>query len=379
MPVALFVFGTRPEAIKLAPLIAELRRQSSFDVRVCVTGQHREMLAQVLRLFEIVPDADLDLMKPNQDLAEVTAAILVGVGGVLRAMRPDVVVVQGDTNSAFAAGLAAFYAGIDVAHVEAGLRSGDALAPWPEEVNRKLLSVVTRFHFAPTDDARANLLREGADPARVHVTGNTVIDALHAAVSRIAGDDVLRTRLDSELAFLDRARRLILVTGHRRESFGAGFESICGALEQIACDNEDVEIIYPVHLNPNVRQPVQRILGRSERIHLVEPVDYLSFVHLMTRSDFIMTDSGGVQEEASTLGKPVLILRDTTERPEGVRGGNMRLVGTERHAIVSEAKLLLRDPAHRAKMSQPTGVFGDGKASARIARVLNDAARLPTT
>jgi UDP-N-acetylglucosamine 2-epimerase (non-hydrolysing) len=257
-----------------------------------------------------------------------------------------------------------------VAHVEAGLRSGDSLAPWPEEVNRKLLSVVSRFHFAPTEDARENLLREGTDPSRIHVTGNTVIDALQQAVSRLADDGELRERIDSELSFLDRGRRLILVTGHRRESFGSGFESICHALAEIASEHGDVEIVYPVHLNPNVRRPVHRILGRSERVHLIDPADYLSFVRLMTRSEFILTDSGGVQEEASSLGKPVLIMRDCTERPEGVRTGNMRLVGTGCAAIVSEAKLLLRDPAHRATMSRPSSAFGDGKASVRIARIL---------
>jgi UDP-N-acetylglucosamine 2-epimerase (non-hydrolysing) len=373
MSRVLFVFGTRPEAIKLAPLIAELRRDAAFTVRVCVTGQHREMLAQVLRLFDIVADADLDVMKPNQDLAEMAAAILANLGGVLRAMRPDVVVVQGDTTTAFAAGLAAFYAGIDVAHVEAGLRSGDPSAPWPEEVNRKLLSVVARFHFAPTEDARTNLLSEGTDPSRIHVTGNTVIDALQRAVARIAGDDVLRERLDSEFAFLDPDRRLILVTGHRRESFGPGFESICGALAEIAGANPDVEIVYPVHLNPNVRLPVRRLLGGSARVHLIEPVDYLSFVHLMTRSDFILTDSGGVQEEASTLGKPMLVMRDTTERPEAVRGGNARVVGTQSGAIVSEAKLLLSDPVHHKTMSRPSTAFGDGTASAQIAAILRTA------
>jgi UDP-N-acetylglucosamine 2-epimerase (non-hydrolysing) len=370
MPVVLFVFGTRPEAIKLAPLIEELRRDASLTVRVCVTGQHREMLAQVLRLFDITPDVDLDLMKPDQDLATIAAGVLENMREVLRAVRPDVVVVQGDTTSAFAAGLAAFYAGIDVAHVEAGLRSGDPTAPWPEEVNRRLLSVVARVHFAPTEEARANLLREGTDPTHVHVTGNTVIDALNQTISRIAADDALRARLDSELSFLDRQRRLILVTGHRRENFGPGFESICEALAEIAAEHDDVEIVYPVHLNPNVREPVHRILGKSKRIHLIEPVDYLSFVHLMTRSDFILTDSGGVQEEAATLGKPVLLLRDTTERPEGVRGGNMRIVGTERDTIVSEARRLLHDPSHHASMSRPSNAFGDGMASARIASIL---------
>ena len=370
MPVVLFVFGTRPEAIKLAPLIEELRRDPFFDARVCVTGQHREMLAQVLRHFDIVPDIDLDLMKPDQDLATVAAAILERMREVLRSTRPDVVVVQGDTTSAFAAGLAAFYAGIDVAHVEAGLRSGDLSAPWPEEANRRLLSVVTRFHFAPTEEARANLMREGTDPAHVHVTGNTVIDALHETVDRIAADDALRMRLDAEFSFLDRDRRLILVTGHRRENFGPGFESICNALAAIAFEHENIEILYPVHLNPNVRGPVHRILGESTRIHLIEPIDYLSFIHLMTRSDFILTDSGGVQEEAATLGKPVLLMRDTTERPESVRGGNMLIVGTERETIVSEARRLLRDPAHHASMSRASNAFGDGMASSRIAAIL---------
>jgi UDP-N-acetylglucosamine 2-epimerase (non-hydrolysing) len=372
MPSVLFVFGTRPEAIKLAPVIDELKRDPAFRVRVCVTGQHREMLEQVLRLFDIVPDVDLELMQRDQELGALAASILTGVGGVLRDARPDVVIVQGDTTSAFAAGLAAFYAGVDVAHVEAGLRSGDISAPWPEEANRRLLSVVTRFHFAPTGDARANLVREGVDPARVHVTGNTVIDALQKTVARIAGDDALRARLDADLAFLDRNRRLILVTGHRRESFGAGFESICHALADIAREHEDVEIVYPVHLNPNVREPVHRILGGQERIHLIDPVDYLTFVSLMTRSDFILTDSGGVQEEAPTLGKPVLVMRDTTERPEGVRAGNVRLVGTQREAIVAAASLLLRDRAEHATMSRPSAVFGDGTAAVRIAAILRD-------
>jgi UDP-N-acetylglucosamine 2-epimerase (non-hydrolysing) len=370
MPAVLFVFGTRPEAIKLAPLIEELRRDSSFEVRVCVTGQHRELLGQVLRHFDIAPDTDLDLMKPDQSLAAVAAAILENMPEVMRVMRPDVVVVQGDTTSAFAAGLAAFYAGIDVAHVEAGLRSGNVLAPWPEEVNRRLLSVVTRFHFAPTEEARANLLREGTDPSHVHVTGNTVIDALHETVARIAADEAFRTQLNSQLSFLDRDRRLILVTGHRRENFGAGFESICEALAEIAAENENVEIVYPVHLNPNVREPVHRILGKSARIHLMAPVDYATFVHLMTRSDFILTDSGGVQEEAATLGKPVLLLRDTTERPEGLRGGNMRIVGTKRDVIVSETRRLLREPAHYKTMSRQTNAFGDGTASTQIAAIL---------
>jgi UDP-N-acetylglucosamine 2-epimerase (non-hydrolysing) len=374
MPSVLFVFGTRPEAIKLAPLIEELRRDPAFDVRVCVTGQHREMLAQVLELFAIVPDADLEVMTPGQELAGIAAAILDRLPAVLRTVKPELVVVQGDTTSAFAAGLAAFYANIDVAHVEAGLRSGDPAAPWPEEVNRRLLSVVARFHFAPTEDARANLLREGIDPTRVHVTGNTVIDALHATVAHIDNDAELRTRLDAEFPY----RRMILVTGHRRESFGEGLESICHALAAIAREN-DVDIVYPVHLNPQVQEPVQRILGGSERVHLIDPIDYVSFVYLMTRSHFILTDSGGVQEEAPTLGKPVLVMREITERPEAVRDGNARIVGTDRDAIVAEANRLLRDDEHHARMSRPSDAFGDGRAAARIRAVLTGAAFPPAT
>ncbi|HEX6642305.1 MAG TPA: UDP-N-acetylglucosamine 2-epimerase (non-hydrolyzing) [Thermoanaerobaculia bacterium] len=375
MYTILFVFGTRPEAIKLAPLIEELRANPAFAIRVCVTGQHREMLAQVLRLFDIVPNHDLDVMTPNQDLSDLAAAILGRMRDVLRTVQPSLVVVQGDTTSAFAAGLAAFYAGIDVAHVEAGLRSGDPSAPWPEEVNRRLLSVVARFHFAPTEEARANLLREGIDPARIHVTGNTVIDTLMRTVARIGGDEDLRARLDEEFPFLDRERRMILVTGHRRENFGAGLELICSALAAIASENRDIDIVYPVHLNPNVRRPVQQLLGKSAGVHLIDPVDYVSFVHLMTRSHFILTDSGGVQEEGPTLGKPVLVMRDTTERPEAVRGGNARVIGTQRDAIVSAATLLLRDHAHHKTMSRPSNAYGDGRASSRIAAVLRAAVR----
>jgi UDP-N-acetylglucosamine 2-epimerase (non-hydrolysing) len=366
----LFVFGTRPEAIKLAPLIKELHRAGGDAVRVCVTGQHREMLAQVLRLFDIVPDVDLDLMQVDQDLASVAAAVVAKVGEVLRESRPRLVIVQGDTTSAFAAGLAAFYAGVDVAHVEAGLRSGDPSAPWPEEVNRRLLSVVASVHFAPTDDARDNLLREGVDPAQVHVTGNTVVDALRTATAAIETDAELRGRLESGFTFLDRARRLILVTGHRRESFGAPFEAMCHAFADIAREHREVELVYPVHLNPHVQEPVRRILGETDRVHLIAPVDYLAFVHLMTRCEFILTDSGGVQEEASSLGKPVLVMRDTTERAEAVRSGNARLIGTQRETIVSEARLLLRDDEHRERMSRPSAVFGDGKAAVRIAEIL---------
>ena len=376
MTRALLVFGTRPEAIKLGPLIAELRRDPEFTVSICVSGQHREMLAQALDLFGIVPDIDLDLMRPGQSPADVAAAVLAVLPRVLHETSPDVVIVQGDTTTAFAAGLAAFYAGIDVAHVEAGLRSGDPSAPWPEEINRRLLGGLARFHFAPTEDAKENLLREGADPSRVWMTGNTVVDALRAAVARLSNDSALRARVEAELPALDPARRLVLATGHRRESFGAALESICLALRDIALEHRDVEIVYPVHLNPNVREPVRRLLGGEERIHLVEPVSYLPFVQLLTRCELVLTDSGGVQEEASTLGRPVLVLRDTTERQEGVRSGNMLVVGTARDAIVAAANRLLGDPACREAMSRPSSVFGDGTASARIARILRETVAL---
>jgi UDP-N-acetylglucosamine 2-epimerase (non-hydrolysing) len=354
-----FVFGTRPEAIKLAPVIEELRRDpASFDVRVCVTGQHREMLAQVLDLFGITPDVDLALMQHDQSLTDVAARVLIEVRRVLDKLAPRLVIVQGDTTSAMAAGLAAFYARVDVAHVEAGLRSGDLDAPWPEEANRRLLSVVTRFHFAPTEEAKEQLLREGA--REVFVTGNTVIDAL------------LRVR-DVELPFLSPDRRLVLVTGHRRENFGEGLESICHALADLVGDFDDVEIVYPVHLNPNVRQPVHAILGDRERVQLLDPVDYPTFVTLMKRATLILSDSGGVQEEAPSLGKAVLLMRDTTERPEAVRAGNVRLVGTSRERIVAEAGALLRDPAQLAEMAQVRHVFGDGHAARRIADVLRSA------
>lgn len=370
MRTVLFVFGTRPEAIKLAPVISALRRDSSFDVQVCVTGQHREMLGQVLRLFDILPDFDLDLMQPGQDLGSVTTGVLTSLPSVFRESDPALIIVQGDTTSAFAAGLAAFYAGIDVAHVEAGLRSGNPLAPWPEEVNRRLISVVARFHFAPTEDARAHLLREGVDPASVRVTGNTVIDALAATAARIEADAELRDGIERELEFLDPGRKLVLVTGHRRESFGEGVESICRALAAIAAEHDDVHIVYPVHLNPQVQEPVHRILAGVERVHLIAPVDYATFVYLMTRAHLILTDSGGVQEEAPFLGKPVLVMRETTERPEALRAGNARLVGTDTETIVAEARRVLRDPAHREAMSRVSTVFGDGHAAERIAQIL---------
>ena len=350
----LFVFGTRPEAIKLAPVIEELSHEpASFDVRVCVTGQHREMLTQVLDLFRIRPDLDLQLMRPDQHPADVAASVMAGVRRIVDDLKPAVVIVQGDTTSAMAAALAAFYAGIDVAHVEAGLRSGDLEAPWPEEANRRLITVVAKMHFAPTEHARSCLEREGA--TGVVVTGNTVVDAL----LQVRGDG-------SSFSFLDDARRLVLVTAHRRESFGAPLESICHAVAELARAHPDVEIVYPVHPNPNVRTMVHAILGGQDRVHLIEPVDYQQFVWLMRRSTLILSDSGGVQEEAPALGKAVLLLRDTTERPEAVEAGNVRIVGTDRARIVAEAGALLRDPERLAEMAQVRYPFGDGHASKRI-------------
>lgn len=370
----LFVFGTRPEAIKLAPLILELRTRSRFGVTVCVTGQHREMLDQVLRLFEIVPEHDLGIMKPNQDLTDIVASSLVALRSLLRSERFDRIIVQGDTTTTFAASLAAFYARIPVAHVEAGLRTGNYSAPWPEELNRVLTSAIADLHFAPTTRAKANLIREGVSPEAIHVTGNTVIDALLAIRSRLGLDADLTSRIELEFAFIPCEATVILVTGHRRESFGPAFEEFCSALREIVEENPDIHLVYPVHLNPNVREPVYRILGASGevegRIHLIPPIDYVPFVYLMSRARFIITDSGGVQEEAPSLGKPVLVTRDTTERPEAVEAGTVIMVGTTRERIVGEAQRLLRDPDHYAKMSRAHNPYGDGEASRRIATIL---------
>ena len=367
---ALVVFGTRPEAIKLAPVCKALKDNPEFiDVRVCATAQHREMLDQVMALFSIVPDFDLDLMRPGQSLTDITANVLTGMAGVFATWRPDLVLVQGDTTTAFAAALAAFYRHIPVAHVEAGLRTGDITAPWPEEMNRKLVAGLASLHFPPTPRARANLLAEGVPDRAILVTGNTVIDALIDVVGRIRSDTALAARLDSSLPALHPNRPLILVTGHRRENFGPGFESICLALRRIAQARE-VEIVYPVHLNPNVQEPVRRILSDTANVHLIEPLDYLAFVRLMDRCTFALTDSGGVQEEAPSLGKPVLVMREKTERPEAVEAGTVRLVGTDQEKIVAEALGLLDDPAHYAAMARAVNPYGDGQAARRIAQRL---------
>lgn len=360
----LTVFGTRPEAIKMAPVVKALAAAEQIEARVCVTAQHREMLDQVLELFRITPDYDLDLMKPGQDLTDITANVLHGLKPVLAEFAPDLVLVHGDTTTTLAASLAAYYQRIPVGHVEAGLRTGNILSPWPEEVNRKVAGAITRMHFAPTERSRQNLLAENVPADHIYVTGNTVIDALQDVVSRIENDPVLTRDLAARLP-LDPARRMILITGHRRESFGDGFERICAALRRIA-QRSDVEIVYPVHLNPNVKGPVEALLSGLANVHLIKPQDYLPFVYLMHRSTLILTDSGGVQEEAPSLGKPVLVMRDTTERPEAVDAGTVRLVGTDEDLIVSCVHNLLDDQAAYDAMSFAHNPYGDGLAAARI-------------
>lgn len=370
MKQILLVFGTRPEAIKMAPLVAALRRRPDrFRCRVCVTAQHREMLDGVLDLFAIRPDHDLNLMRPDQDLFDVTCGALQGLRGVLQQERPDIVLVHGDTTTTMAAALAAFYCRVRVGHVEAGLRTGSKHVPFPEEMNRRIASVVSDLHFAPTETARENLLREGVPAGQVHVTGNTVIDALLEIVGRIRSDPSLARELNDRFPFLDAGRKLILVTGHRRENFGAGFERICRALATLG-EREDVQIVYPVHLNPRVREPVRRLLGASPRVHLIAPQEYLPFVYLMERAHLVVTDSGGIQEEAPALGKPVLVMRETTERPEAVAAGTVRLVGTDPGHIVAEAARLLDDAQAWRQMSRVHNPYGDGRAADRITEIL---------
>ncbi|MDA8592483.1 UDP-N-acetylglucosamine 2-epimerase (non-hydrolyzing) [Planctomycetota bacterium] len=363
----LLVFGTRPEAIKMAPVHRALAQDPRFRVRVCVTAQHREMLDQVLELFGIEPEYDLDLMRPGQDLSAITGSVLEGLKGVLEEAAPDYVLVHGDTTTTMAASLAAYYARVPVGHVEAGLRTGDIYSPWPEEMNRRLTGSIATLHFAPTEAARANLLREGVDDARIAVTGNTVIDALLTMVerARAGGEGEFSERFEG----IDLDRRLVLVTGHRRENFGGGFERICQALAELS-RTPDVEIVYPVHLNPNVQEPVHRILGSLPNVHLIAPQEYLPFLFLMDRAHLIITDSGGIQEEAPSLGKPVLVMRDTTERPEAVEAGTVRLVGTDAKVIVDAARTLLEDEDEYRSMSFAHNPYGDGAASQRIADAL---------
>jgi len=366
----LTVFGTRPEAIKMAPLVEALRKDQRFDAQVCVTAQHREMLDQVLDLFGITPDHDLNVMKPGQTLHEVTSRILEGLAPLLKSEQPDVVLVHGDTATTLAASLAAYYSRVPVGHVEAGLRTGNMDSPWPEEGNRRGTAALASLHFAPTQKARENLLKENIDPQSVTVTGNTVIDALFSVRERITSHKNLTDRLADEFSFLDLDRKLVLVTGHRRESFGGGFERICEALRRIANQYPEAEIVYPVHLNPNVKEPVHGLLGGVENVHLIEPLDYLPFVFLMNQAQIILTDSGGIQEEAPSLGKPVLVMRETTERPEALEAGTVRLVGTNVELIVSEVEGLMDDAAAYEAMSRAHNPYGDGKACLRILEAL---------
>lgn len=362
----LTVFGTRPEAIKMAPLVHALATDKRFESKLCVTAQHREMLDQVLELFDITPDYDLNLMKAGQTLPQITSRILLELTPVLQEYKPDVVLVHGDTATTFAASLAAYYEQIAVGHVEAGLRTGNIYSPWPEEANRKLTGALTQYHFAPTETSKANLLAENNSEFSISVTGNTVIDALLMVKNKLETDDVLSAKLASEFPFLKPDKKLVLVTGHRRESFGDGFERICGALVDIAKTHSDVQIVYPVHLNPNVQEPVNRLLAGVENIKLIEPQQYLPFVYLMNCAHIILTDSGGIQEEAPSLGKPVLVMRDTTERPEAVTAGTVKLVGTDKTKITQTLNELLNDQESYNAMSFAHNPYGDGNACARI-------------
>lgn len=366
----LTVFGTRPEAIKMAPLVHALAKDERFEAKVCVTAQHREMLDQVLSLFKITPDYDLNLMKAGQTLPEVTSRILLELTPVLKEFKPDVVLVHGDTATTFAASLATYYEQIAVGHVEAGLRTGNIYSPWPEEGNRKLTGALTKYHFAPTENSKQNLLNENYASVNIHVTGNTVIDALLLVKAQIESDTVLTDSLAAQFPMLDSSKKLILVTGHRRESFGGGFERICEALAQTAKAHPDVQILYPVHLNPNVQEPVNRILSDVNNVHLIEPQQYLPFVYLMNKAHIILTDSGGIQEEAPSLGKPVLVMRDTTERPEAVDAGTVKLVGTDVLKITTALNELLTNDLAYSEMSRAHNPYGDGKACQRICDIL---------
>ncbi|MBX3210044.1 MAG: UDP-N-acetylglucosamine 2-epimerase (non-hydrolyzing) [Labilithrix sp.] len=371
----LCVFGTRPEAIKMALLSKALRAHPDFEAEVCVTAQHRSMLDQVLAIFDVKPRFDLDLMKENQGLSDITARIATGMTTVLREFRPDWLLVQGDTTTAFVAALAAFYEKVSVGHVEAGLRTGFKYSPWPEEMNRQLVGRLADLHLPPTERAKKALLAEGIAESSVHVTGNTVVDALLWVSKKLDDDHAARQELEGRFSFLDPKRRLILITGHRRESFGKPFEDMCNAFVDIVRARPEAEIVYPVHLNPNVQAPVKAILAAAPeelrgRIHLIDPIEYLPFVYLMKRCHFIVTDSGGVQEEAPSLAKPCLVTRNDTERPEAVEAGTAKLIGTQRERIVTESLRLLDDEAHYRSMSRAHNPYGDGKANDRIVRIL---------
>ena len=369
MKKVLLVFGTRPEAIKMAPLVKAFEQESSIDSKVCVTAQHREMLDQVLDMFDIKPDYDLNIMKPGQDLFDVTSNVLLGLKDVLNDFNPDVVLVHGDTTTTSSASLAAFYNKIKVGHVEAGLRTGDLYSPWPEEANRQITGVLANYHFAPTTTSENNLVKENKNPENIIVVGNTVIDALFMIVEKIENNIEFKNTIENSINSqyeLKEDKKIILVTGHRRENFGDGFINICEALKAIATNNPDVDIVYPVHLNPNVQKPVKEILSKTPNVYLIDPLQYEQFIYMMNKSYFIITDSGGVQEEAPSLGKPVLVMRDTTERPEAVEAGTVKLVGTNKETIITEAQKLLENQEEYNKMSKAHNPYGDGKACERI-------------
>ena len=371
----LAVFGTRPEAIKMIPLVIELNKRDGFQLVICVTGQHREMLDQVLKIFHITPDYDLNIMKQGQDLYDVTARVLMGMRDILKKELPDVVLVHGDTTTSVAAALAAFYQQIPVGHVEAGLRTYNIYSPWPEEMNRQITGRIATFHFAPTTLSRCNLLKEGVGDEMIIVTGNTVIDALHMVVDKIKTDKKLDNELNRSLLLsgydvtrLNKKKRLVLITGHRRENFGDGFLSVCKSTKPLAQVYPDVDFVYPMHLNPNVRNPIHNVFGSEQldNLFLIEPLEYFPFIYLMEKSTIVVTDSGGIQEEAPSLGKPVLVMRETTERPEALESGTVKLVGTNYDKIVKGVSILLDDPSEYAQMSNAINPYGDGKACSRI-------------
>lgn len=382
MKKIMLVFGTRPEAIKMAPLVKEFqKRPNEFRTIVCVTGQHREMLDQVLHIFEITPDYDLNIMKQGQDLYDVTARVLLGMRDVLKEARPDVVLVHGDTTTSTAAALAAFYQQIPVGHVEAGLRTHNIYSPWPEEMNRQLTGRLATYHFAPTPLSRQNLLSEGVQESHVTVTGNTVIDALYMVVGKIKRDKVLDAELEKllkqsgyDVNRLSAGKKLVLITGHRRENFGDGFISMCRAIKTLTEKYPEVDFVYPMHLNPNVRKPIHEVFGEDlsglGNMFFIEPLEYLSFVYLMEKSTIVLTDSGGIQEEAPGLGKPVLVMRDTTERPEALEAGTVKLVGTNYDKIITEVSALIEDREYYDKMSKAVNPYGDGLSSNRIVKYL---------
>jgi len=374
MKKILLVFGTRPEAIKMAPLVKEFQKDTeNFETKVCVTAQHREMLDQVLDFFQITTDYDLNIMKPGQDLYDVTLSILLKLKPVLEEFSPDVVLVHGDTTTTFATSLAAYYQKIKIGHVEAGLRTGNLYSPWPEEGNRRLTGILTDYHFSPTETSKQNLLHEGVDESTVIVTGNTVVDALQLVINNIDSDEHLKSKIEETIihsGFKELDSKFILVTGHRRENFGQGLLNICEALKVLAKNNPDINILYPVHLNPNVRKPVNELLSNVDNIKLVKPFQYEEFIYVMSRSYLILTDSGGIQEEAPSLGKPVLVMRDITERPEAVGSGAVKLVGSDQNNIVKEVQNLLDDSREYQRMSKGHNPYGDGNASRRILKIL---------